>query len=256
MRENTWIVMPAYNAEKTLEKTFNDLPLEFKSRVILVDDCSTDNTLAIAKSLGIHTIAHETNIGYGGNQITCYKAALAQGAEIVIMVHPDHQYDARVTGVISDLIQLGNCDVILGNRIRTRREALSGGMPKWRYFLNRFSTLIENLLLGQTVGDFHSGMRGYSRDVLLTIPFEINSKGFSFDQEFLVQSVYFNFRIADVPIPAKYESDSSSISIKESVKYGWGGLRIIALYFAARCRIYKSKKFIQSENIVWKHVNE
>jgi glycosyltransferase involved in cell wall biosynthesis len=243
MRDKTWIVFPAYNAEHTLKKTFLDIPLEFRSRIILVDDCSSDNTVLLARGLGIETIVHEKNLGYGGNQKTCYNAALSKGAEIVIMVHPDHQYDARVVGIMSDLIELGNCDVVLGNRIRTRREALTGGMPKWRYFLNRSSTLVENLLLGQTIGDFHSGMRAYSRNVLETIPFSGNNPGFTFDQEFLVQAVYFRFRIADVPIPAKYESDSSSISFSNSMKYGLGGVKALFLYFLAKSKLHIDSKF-------------
>jgi glycosyltransferase involved in cell wall biosynthesis len=246
MRSKTWIVMPAYNAAKTLERTFKDLPTDLQSRVILVDDCSRDATVEVAKKLGIHVVSHEKNQGYGGNQITCYKTALELGAEVVVMVHPDNQYDARVVGIMSDLIELGNCDVVLGNRIRTRREALSGGMPKWRYFLNRSSTLVENLLLGQTIGDFHSGMRAYSRNVLETVPFHRNNLGFTFDQEFLVESVYFKFRIADVPIPAKYEIDSSSISISNSIKYGIGGMKAIILYFLAKGKIYVNPMFRDS----------
>jgi glycosyltransferase involved in cell wall biosynthesis len=238
--------MPAYNAAKTLEKTFKDLPRDLQDRVILVDDCSQDETLSVARKLGIYTVSHDQNQGYGGNQITCYNTALELGAEIVIMVHPDNQYDARVAGIMSDLIELGNCDVVLGNRIRTRREALTGGMPKWRYFLNRSSTLVENLLLGQTIGDFHSGMRAYSRAVLETVPYRGNDLGFTFDQEFLVQSVYFQFRIADVPIPAKYEKDSSSISFLNSMKYGLGGMRALILYFLARYKLYTDQKFKNS----------
>jgi glycosyltransferase involved in cell wall biosynthesis len=235
--------MPAYNAAKTLEKTFSDLPTELQARVILVDDCSQDETISVAQKLGIYTVCHEQNMGYGGNQITCYNIALELGAEIVIMVHPDNQYDARVAGIMSDLIELGNCDVVLGNRIRTRREALTGGMPKWRYFLNRSSTLVENVLLGQTIGDFHSGMRAYSRNVLETIPYHRNNLGFTFDQEFLVQSSFFKFRIADVPIPTKYEADSSSISFLNSLRYGLGGLRAVILYFLAVRKIYTNSMF-------------
>lgn len=246
MRSNTWVVMPAYNAAKTLERTFRDLPSDLQNHVILVDDCSQDATVEVASKLGIHVVSHTKNQGYGGNQITCYKTALDLGAEVVVMVHPDNQYDARVAGIMSDLIELGNCDVVLGNRIRTRREALSGGMPKWRYFLNRSSTLVENLLLGQTIGDFHSGMRAYSRKVLETVPFHRNNLGFTFDQEFLVQSVYFKFRIADVPIPTKYEADSSSISIFNSMKYGIGGLRAVVLYFLAKVKVHVSPIFKNS----------
>ena len=236
--------MPAYNAGVNLELTFMDLPLNIRQNVILVDDYSTDDTVARARKLGIFTIEHEKNSGYGANQKTCYREALKRGAEVVIMVHPDHQYDARVVGVMSDLILLGNCDVVLGNRIRTRREALLGGMPKWRYFLNRSSTFVENLLLGQTIGDFHSGLRAYSREALEMIPFELNSDDFAFDQQFLIQAVALKLRIADIPIPARYEEDSSSISFLRSLKYGAVGAATIGEYFLHKIHFRKSKRFI------------
>lgn len=235
--------MPAFNAAKTLELTFRDLPLELQSRVILVDDASSDETVSIATALGIKTIQHSVNKGYGGNQKTCYEAAISLGARVVIMVHPDHQYDPRVVGVMSDLIEFGNCDIVLGNRIRTRREALNGGMPKWRYFLNRSSTFVENLLLGQTIGDFHSGLRAYSSEVLKTIPFKRNSDAFAFDQEMLVEAVAFKFRIADIPIPAKYEKNSSSISVLASLKYGLGGLAVIIKYFLNKFKLLEDARF-------------
>ena len=243
MRSNTWIVMPAYNAAKTLEKTYEDIPDDLKPNVILVDDCSQDATVEIAKQLGIRVIVHEKNLGYGANQKTCYKEALLMGADVVVMLHPDRQYDARVTGVMSDLIELGNSDIILGNRIRTRREALGSGMPKWRYFLNRSSTLVEDVLLGQTISDFHSGLRAYSRDVLNSIRFEENSDDFMFDQEFLIQAVALNFRIADIPIPARYERDSSSISFKRSMEYGLGGFLTLIHFFAFKFGISRTSKF-------------
>jgi glycosyltransferase involved in cell wall biosynthesis len=243
LRANTWIVLPAYNAESTLENTVEEIPREFHGRIILVDDNSTDNTVAKAEELGLHVIRHEVNKGYGGNQKTCYKAAIKHGAEIVIMLHPDHQYDPRVLGVMSDLIELGNCDIVLGNRIRTRYEALSGGMPKWRYFINRTSTFVENILLGQTIGDFHSGLRGYSRKVLENIPFEENSDGFSFDQEFLVEAVSLKFRIADIPIPVKYEINSSSISPRNTIRYGIGAVAILAKYFLHKTKILRDIRF-------------
>ena len=243
LRKNTWIVMPAYNAAKTVKSTFADIPDELKDRVILVDDASKDETVSIAKELGIVVIVHESNRGYGANQKTCYKAALECGAEIVVMLHPDRQYDARVTGVMSDLIELGNSDIILGNRIRTRREALGSGMPKWRYFLNRSSTLVEDVLLGQTISDFHSGLRAYSSEVLNSIRFEENSDDFMFDQEFLIQAVALKFRIADIPIPARYEADSSSISFKRSLEYGVGGFLTLIHFFAFKFRISNTKKF-------------
>jgi glycosyltransferase involved in cell wall biosynthesis len=235
--------MPAYNAAKTLEKTYEDIPDDLKPNVILVDDCSQDATVEIAKQLGIRVIVHEKNLGYGANQKTCYKEALLMGADVVVMLHPDRQYDARVTGVMSDLIELGNSDIILGNRIRTRREALGSGMPKWRYFLNRSSTLVEDVLLGQTISDFHSGLRAYSRDVLNSIRFEENSDDFMFDQEFLIQAVALNFRIADIPIPARYERDSSSISFKRSMEYGLGGFLTLIHFFAFKFGLSRTSKF-------------
>jgi glycosyltransferase involved in cell wall biosynthesis len=241
---NAWIVMPAYNAGSNLEKTYNELPFEYRSRVILVDDCSVDDTVLISEALGIVTVRHDRNLGYGGNQKTCYAEALKRGADVVVMVHPDHQYDPRVVGIMSELISLGNCDIVLGNRIRTRREALSGGMPHWRYFLNRSSTFVENLLLGQTIGDFHSGLRAYSRETLEKIPFELNSNDFAFDQQLLVQAVALKLRIADIPIPARYEDTSSSISFKRSLKYGVMGAIAIFQYFLHRLKILPSKKFL------------
>ena len=236
--------MPAYNASKTLKQTLDRLPREFHDRVILVDDCSNDGTAQLARQLGLHTIRHEKNRGYGGNQKTCYRAALDAGAQVVIMVHPDNQYDPRVVGVMSDLITLGNGDIILGNRIRSRREAFIGGMPKWRYFLNRTSTFIENFLLGQTIGDFHSGLRAYSREVLERVPFELNSDKFAFDQEFLVEAISQKFRIADIPIPTKYSEDSSSISIIDSLIYAWGGVRVLLALFLHRIAIRKDPRFV------------
>ena len=238
------IVMPAYNAALTLEKTFNDIPQEFRSNVLLVDDASTDDTILIAEKLGLKVIKHPKNLGYGGNQKTCYAAALKDGAEIVVMLHPDYQYDARVVGVMSQLITLKNCDIVLGNRIRTRAEALDGGMPKWKYFLNRLSTFFENFVLGQTLGDFHSGLRAYSREVLETIPFELNSDDFGFDQEFLVQAVSFGFKLGDIPVPVRYFSEASSINFKRSVQYGWVALKVIASYFLVRFKVKQDSRFV------------
>ncbi len=245
MRDKTWIVLPAFNAERTLIGTYDQISPEFHGRIILVDDRSTDNTVMVAEKLGLLVVKHSSNKGYGGNQKTCYKTAIANGAEIVIMLHPDNQYDPRVLGVMSDLIEMGNCDIVLGNRIRTRHEALSGGMPKWRYFINRSSTFIENLLLGQTVGDFHSGLRGYSKEVLLSIPFEMNSNKFAFDQEFLVEAVAQKFRIADIPIPAKYEENSSSISPINTLKYGIGAINILVRYFLHRIKFLSDSRFLK-----------
>jgi glycosyltransferase involved in cell wall biosynthesis len=222
------IVFPAYNAVHTLSATVDEIPAGFGQYRILVDDCSQDETAAKARDLGLTVIEHSVNRGYGGNQKTCYAAALETDADVVVMIHPDNQYDARVAPVMVNLIRLGICDVVLGNRIRTRAEALSGGMPKWKYFINRTSTFLENLILGQSLGDFHSGFRAYSRRVLETIPFERNSEDFAFDQEFLIQAIYFNFKIGDVPVPVRYMKEASSISFRRSLRYGLGGLQAFA----------------------------
>lgn len=238
-----WIVMPAYNAEATVRQTFEDIPDPLKGNVLLVDDGSKDETVEIAESLGIEVIRHEQNRGYGGNQKTCYAAALARGADIVIMLHPDYQYDSRVSLIMAELIQFDICDMVLGNRIRTRQEALRGGMPKWKYFINRLSTFFENFILGQSIGDFHSGFRAYSRELLETIPFHENSEDFAFDQQFLVQAVAYGFRIGDVPVPVRYMDEASSINFRRSVRYGVGGLGAIGTYFLYKFGLSRDAKF-------------
>ena len=244
LASKTYVVMPAYNAAATLEKTFLDLPLEFRKNVILVDDFSTDDTVVIAQNLGLIVVTHDKNMGYGANQKTCYAEALKAGAEIVVMLHPDFQYDARVTGILAELIELGNCDVVLGNRIRSRSEALNGKMPHWKYFLNRTSTFFENFILGQGLGDFHSGLRAYSRKVLTTIPYELNSDDFAFDQEFLVQAVSFGFKIGDIPVPVRYFEEASSINFRRSLTYGQGALSAIFFYFLHRLKLRNDPRFI------------
>lgn len=244
---NIWIVMPAYNAGATLENTFFDIPAELRKNVLLVDDQSSDQTVLVAKRLGIEVVCHEKNLGYGGNQKTCYLTALDRGAEIVIMLHPDYQYDSRVTLIMAQFIQLGICDLVLGNRIRTRQEALSGGMPKWKYFINRLSTFFENLVLGQSIGDFHSGFRAYSRKVLETIPFTENSNDFAFDQQFLVQAVAFGFRIGDVPVPVRYFREASSINFRRSLRYGFGGISAIGSFYLGKIGVRSDPKFLGSK---------
>jgi len=241
--EGTYVVMPAYNAESTLEATYKDLPEVLQDRVILVDDGSSDNTVKIAQQLGIKVIEHRSNMGYGANQKTCYRAALEHGAKYVVMIHPDYQYDARMALVMVEIIALGNCDVVLGNRIRTRREALNGGMPLWKYLANRISTFVENLILGQSIGDFHSGMRAYSKEVLEVLPIELNSDDFTFDQEFLVQAVAAGFRIGDVPVPVRYMAEASSINVRRSMTYAWGGLGAVFAYLLHKSSIRKDDRF-------------
>ncbi|MBD3271539.1 MAG: glycosyltransferase, partial [Elusimicrobia bacterium] len=196
--------MPAYNAEKTLTKTVQDLPPGTIDEIILVDDKSTDRTVALSRELGLLTIEHTTNKGYGGNQKTCYETALQHQADIVVMIHPDYQYDSRLTDSLVAFIKKDICDIMLGSRIRTRREALHGGMPIYKYFANRFLTIIENLVLGENISEYHTGFRAYSRRVLETIPWKHNDDGFVFDAQFLIQASYFNFRIGSVPVPARY----------------------------------------------------
>jgi len=231
---NVIVVMPAYNAELTLEKTFYDIPEDSVAEVILVDDASTDNTVELARRLGITVICHDKNMGYGANQKSCYDAALAKGADAVVMIHPDYQYDARIIPHALGFLSTGICDVILGSRIRTRRETLDSGMPLYKYLSNRFLTFIENIILGQNLGDFHSGFRAYTREVLETIPYRQNSDDFVFDSEFLALAAYSGFRIGDVPIPTRYFDEASSINFKRSVKYGLQTLAVMLQYLLAR----------------------
>ncbi len=230
-------VMPAYNAESTVERTFRDIPAGAVDEVILVDDCSRDRTAEISRSLGIHTIVHEKNLGYGGNQKTCYREALNRGADVVVMIHPDYQYDARLIPFLVGFLGTGVCDVVLGSRIRSRREALEGGMPPWKYLANRCLTITENLVLGQNLGDFHSGMRAYTRRVLETIPFEKNSNDFVFDSQFLVQAVYFGFHLGDVPVPVRYMEEASSINFHRSFTYGVATVATLARYVLQKANL-------------------
>jgi len=236
----TFVVMPAYNAAATLERTFNDLPMDQVDEVILVDDCSTDNTVELARSLGIHVIEHETNKGYGGNQKTCYAAALERGADFVVMIHPDYQYDARTLTAAVEILRLKICDVILGNRIRTRQESLAGGMPRSKYFANRGLTMIENLLSGQNLGEWHSGFRAYSREVLERLPYQRNSDDFVFDSQFLVQCVHYGFKLGDIPVPVRYFDEASSINLKRSTTYALLTLRTFFQWYMHRIGLRKN----------------
>ena len=237
------IVMPAYNAQTTLEQTVADIPPGCIDEIILVDDCSRDDTVATARRLGLTVIRHERNLGYGGNQKTCYREALARNADVVVMIHPDYQYDSRLVPVLVGLLRNGHCDVVLGNRIRTRREALAGGMPAYKYFANRILTIVENLWMGQNLGECHSGMRGYRREVLETIPWQGNSDDFVFDSQFLVQAVHFGFRIGDIPVPVRYMKEASSISFRRSVTYGLGTLGVLARWTLHRLGVARSPLF-------------
>jgi glycosyltransferase involved in cell wall biosynthesis len=236
-------VLPAYNAAQTLEKTLRAIPPGAVDEILLVDDASTDGTPALAEGLGLTVIRHPRNRGYGGNQKTCYEEALRRGAGIVVMLHPDYQYDARLTGVLTQFIANDVCDVMFGCRIRTRVETLRGGMPLYKYLANRFLTGVENLLLGQNLGETHSGFRAYSRKVLETVPWRGNSDDFVFDQQFIVQAVHFGFRLGDVPVPTRYERESSSINFRRGVAYGLGGLWTIARWYAHRWGVWPCSLF-------------
>jgi glycosyltransferase involved in cell wall biosynthesis len=224
------VVMPAYNAEKTLERTIRDIPPGSVDEVILVDDCSKDGTVALARKLGLTVVQHEKNKGYGGNQKTCYTEALKRGADVVVMVHPDYQYDARLVPIMAALIEDDICDMVCGNRIRTRWEALKGGMPLYKYLFNRLLTGLENELTGQNLGEWHSGLRAYSRKCLETVPWERNSDDFVFDQQFLMQAAHFKFRIGDVPVAARYFAEASSINFRRSCVYGLSALVCLGQY--------------------------
>lgn len=230
-------VMPAYNAELTLAATLNSIPAGSVHEFILTDDCSHDRTAEVAEQLGVRVIRHEQNRGYGANQKTCYDAAREAGADVVVMIHPDYQYDGRVTPYVVGLLSLGTCDVILGSRVRTRKETLEGGMPIYKYLSNRVLTTIENFALGQNLGDFHSGFRAYTREVLDTINYHANSDDFVFDTEFLAQSVYHGFRIGDIPIPTRYFDEASSINFRRSLKYGLQTVAVMGKFSLQKMRL-------------------
>jgi glycosyltransferase involved in cell wall biosynthesis len=218
------VVMPAYHAEKTLEATYRDIPLDVVDEVVLVDDCSNDRTVETAKRLGIENIVvHEKNLGYGANQKTCYRKALELGADIVVMIHPDYQYSPRLITAMASMIASGEFDVVLGSRI-LGTGALSRGMPFYKYVANRFLTFVENILLRQKLSEYHTGLRAYKREVLQELPLMENSNDFIFDNQILVQAVYFGFPVGEISCPARYFTDASSISFKRSVVYGFGVL--------------------------------
>lgn len=242
-RHKVIAVMPAYNAERTLAATLADVPVGAVDEIILVDDGSTDRTVQVAREMGLTVIVHAQNRGYGGNQKTCYHHALDHGADIVVMIHPDYQYDSRVIPHAVGFIELGICDVVLGSRIRSRAEALQGGMPKYKYVANRFLTAFENFALGQNLGDFHSGFRVYRREVLERIPFDLNSDDFVFDTQLLVQAVRLGFRLGDIPVPVRYFAEASSINFRRSMKYGLSTLAEVGRYWLDRLGLWRSKMF-------------
>ena len=216
------VVLPAYNAEKTLERTVSEIP-QAVDQVILVDDRSRDRTADVARGLGLQVHVHERNRGYGGNQKTCYAAALAEGADIVVMLHPDYQYSPLLVEPMASMIAYGTYDIVLGSRI-LGGGALRGGMPLYKYVANRALTFIENVFLGAKLSEYHTGFRAYSRELLLSIPFEANSDDFVFDNQLLAQCIYLNARIGEISCPTRYFAEASSINLQRSMKYGFGVL--------------------------------
>lgn len=234
-RKRIAVVMPAYNAAKTLEATVNELPALVDTK-ILVDDHSRDDTANLARSLGLRVLVHDRNYGYGRNQKTCYREALATGADIVIMVHPDYQYKPTLVAAMAGMIASGVYDVVIGSRI-LGGGALRGGMPRYKYVANRLLTAIQNVFLGAKLSEYHTGFRGFSRQVLETLPLLEDSDDFVFDNEMLVQTVHFGFRIGEISCPTKYFDEASSIRFGRSVKYGFGVLGSSLKYFLQRIGI-------------------
>lgn len=236
------VVLPAYNAARTLRKTYEELPHEIVDQVILVDDASQDETTILARELQIPTFVHPQNLGYGGNQKTCYREALRAGADVVIMVHPDYQYTPALVTAMASMVAKGIYDTVLGSRL-LGRGALKGGMPLYKYVANRILTLIENLALQRKLSEYHTGYRAFSRRVLETLPLEENSNDFVFDNEMLAQIVAFGFEIGEVSCPTSYFGEASSISFPRAVKYGLGVLGVCAKYRLHRWGIRRDRIF-------------
>ena len=234
------IVMPAYNAARTLERTYADIPHNVVDRIILVDDVSRDDTVAIARQLGLDVIIHRQNLGYGGNQKTCYDAALAAGADAVVMLHPDYQYDAtRIPALVEPILE-GTRDLMLGSRFLG--DPLAGGMPRWKYVSNRFLTGVENLAFGLHLSEYHTGFRAYSRHLLESIPYRLNSDDFVFDQELVAQAVACGMRIGEIAVPTRYFEEASSVGFRRSVIYGLATMRVVLRYLLHRVRLRRSRK--------------
>ncbi len=226
------VVLPAYNAVRTLKKTVQDLPA-MVDEIILVDDASNDQTVELAQQLGLFIAVHQQNAGYGANQKTCYTLALEHGADIIVMIHPDYQYDPKLVKYLSEFIIDDYFDVMLGSRIRSRREALAGGMPLYKYLANRFLTIFENLISGQNLSEWHTGLRAYRRQVLETINWSQNSDDFVFDSQVLFQIIAQGYRLGEIPVPVRYFPEASSINFRRSLKYGLETLGVACQYLVS-----------------------
>jgi len=242
------VVMPAYNAARTLRRTYAEIPHDVVDEVILVDDASQDRTVAIAKELGIQCVIHPANAGYGANQKSCYRRALELGADVIVMVHPDYQYTPKLITAMAGMITSGLYQAVLGSRV-LGRGALAGGMPLYKFVANRALTLIQNLCLPQKLTEYHTGYRAFSRDVLTTLPLEENSNDFVFDNEMIVQLVYFGYEIAEITCPARYCEDASSINWWRSIRYGLGVLRVTLRYVSAQTGL-KTHPMLNAEGAV------
>ncbi len=233
------VVLPAYNAAKTLEKTYNEIPFDIVDDIVLVDDNSPDDTIKVAENLGIkHIIKHQKNRGYGGNQKTCYAHALALGADVIIMLHPDYQYTPMLIPAMASIIAQELYPVVLGSRI-LGKGALKGGMPMYKYIANRFLTLFQNILIGEKLSEYHTGYRAFSKEVIMALHLEANSDDFVFDNQMLSQIVYAGFSIGEVTCPTKYFAEASSINFKRSSIYGLGVLWVSLKHFLQRIGIAK-----------------
>ena len=237
------VCLPAYNAEKTLEQTYREIPLDIVDEIILVDDASTDETVKLAQRLGIlHILRHEKNKGYGANQKTCYAKALSLNADIIIMLHPDYQYNPRLIPSIAYLLANDIYPVVLGSRI-LGKGAMKNGMPLYKYFFNRVLTFIQNWMLGQKISEYHTGYRAYTRKVLESINMQVNSDDFVFDNELLAQVIYKGFSIGEISCPARYFPEASSINFSRSIKYGIGVLGVSLKYRLNKMKLLNSKMF-------------
>lgn len=237
------ICMPAYRAVRTLRDTLSEIPRGCYDEIILGDDASGDGTAELAEQLGLTVVRSPHNRGYGGNQKQIYQAALDRGADVVVMLHPDGQYDASLIPAFVLLVSTGVCDMMLGNRIRTRRESFRGGMPLWKYAANRFLTITENIVFGQNLGEFHSGFRVYRRQLLEKIPFHDNSEDFVFDSQLLAQAIYHGFRIGDAPMPVRYFAEASSIGLRRSLTYGLATLGVVGKFALQRLGVADFRMF-------------
>ncbi|MGO8748003.1 MAG: glycosyltransferase family 2 protein [Thermoguttaceae bacterium] len=236
------VVLPAYRAMRTLERTCGEIPKDTVDEIVLVDDASDDATVSIAASLGLRTFVHNVNLGYGANQKTCYKEALGLGADIVVMLHPDYQYDPRLVTPIAGMIASGVYDLVLASRI-LGGTAIHGGMPRYKYIANRLLTAIQNVFLGAKLSEYHTGYRAFSAEVLRELPLWANSDDFLFDNQVIAQALAFGFRIGEISCPTRYFPEGSSITFRRSVRYGFGVLQTSLLYRLWRCRLVRTPIF-------------